>query len=805
MSSKKPKILVAVESLNVNDSSGTKGRVALILNMARAGYDLEVLHYSQKEIQLENIPCVWVKERKWGLMYLLSRAQRILYRWFKLNLGRKIDGLFGFSFGFFNDVKSLVRGIKKYNPDDYDMIWTFGKGTSFRPHAAVLRLPAWHSKWYAYVHDPYPQHLYPRPYNFIEAGYREKRLFFKEVSKCAKRMVFPSVLLKDWMMSYYTHIEGKWSIVPHQIADLTHEEVAFPEYFNPNKFNILHAGNLLNLRNPKPVVEAFMLFLKLHPEAEENASLIFLGKNSVFDAYLNQQKNHIPQLYSSDGYVQFEQVHKMQQHASVNVILEANSEISPFLPGKFAHCVAADTPILLVCPYYSECKRLLGPEYPYLYDFTEVEAIADGLAKLYYEWQDNGKSLSLNRPDLERYLSKDHLKEVIDHSEKNDQGSMKIVLVSMHSIHLIRWASQLRDSGHQVYWFDVHNAGLIEKLDWVHQFTGWRYKLSHFPGRYFLKKRLPKVHALLENDVAAAFESMLQKVKPDVVHSFVLYRSCEPILPVMKKYPKIRWIYSAWGNDLYYYRNVPRFEDGIRKVLPHLDYMFADCQRDMKIATEMGFQGKQLGVYPGGGGYHIASYVKYDQPVEERRILLIKGYEQRFGKAINVIKALRSIKDQLTAYKVVVFGADKEFMEAFDQLSGVEFVEVRGSMEHEEVLKLMGASLMYIGNSFSDGMPNTLLEAIIMRAYPIQSNPGGATEEILEDGKNGSLIPDCDDVPAIAALVLKVLNDPSAIADAYRLNAETRKGLEYQKVKEAVTACYAEVETELQGATTDQS
>ena len=51
----KPKILVVVESLDVNDSSGTKGRVALINNLAKAGFDLDVLHYTQKEVQLREL------------------------------------------------------------------------------------------------------------------------------------------------------------------------------------------------------------------------------------------------------------------------------------------------------------------------------------------------------------------------------------------------------------------------------------------------------------------------------------------------------------------------------------------------------------------------------------------------------------------------------------------------------------------------------------------------------------------------------------------------------------------------------
>ncbi len=61
----------------------------------------------------------------------------------------------------------------------------------------------------------------------------------------------------------------------------------------------------------------------------------------------------------------------------------------------------------------------------------------------------------------------------------------------------------------------------------------------------------------------------------------------------------------------------------------------------------------------------------------------------------------------------------------------------------------MGKSLIYIGNSNSDGIPNTLLEAICMDVFPIQSNPGRVTEEVIVNGENGLLINDCEDVNEI--------------------------------------------------------
>lgn len=186
-----------------------------------------------------------------------------------------------------------------------------------------------------------------------------------------------------------------------------------PEYFDKRKFNLLHAGNLLNLRDPYPLVEAYQQFLNLKPEAKNDSALLFIGKKSIFQEYLKRKQSSIPQLHISPDYESFHKVYAMQQHTSINVILEAKSEISPFLPGKFPHCIAANKPILLIGPYYSECKRLLGNDYPFLFDFDEIEKLAKAIVNLYETWKQNPDNLVLNRPDLLHYLSIDYSKEVL--------------------------------------------------------------------------------------------------------------------------------------------------------------------------------------------------------------------------------------------------------------------------------------------------------------------------------------------------------------------------------------------------------
>ncbi|MBF4465650.1 glycosyltransferase family 4 protein [Flavobacterium sp. LC2016-12] len=328
-------------------------------------------------------------------------------------------------------------------------------------------------------------------------------------------------------------------------------------------------------------------------------------------------------------------------------------------------------------------------------------------------------------------------------------------MVSIPSLHFFRWTSQLQDSGHEVYWFDITGmSGKIERLNWVTQKTGWKLKWN-YPGRIFIKSKFPgiykKIQINIERDTATVFEKYLNEIQPDLVHSFALYLSCTPIISVMEKYANQKWIYSSWGSDLFYFQNEPTYLKDIKRVLPRINYLFTDCKRDYEIAKKYGFTGEFLGVFPGGGGFDFAEMELYKLPKSERNVILIKGFQGRSGRVIPVLKAIESLSNELLQYKIIVFGADVETFDYLKKSILKEWInfQVEGKISHSEVIKLMGKSLLYIGNSNSDGIPNTLLEAICMGVYPIQSNPGGATAEVITHGISGLLIENCEDISEI--------------------------------------------------------
>ena len=136
---------------------------------------------------------------------------------------------------------------------------------------------------------------------------------------------------------------------------------------------------------------------------------------------------------------------------------------------------------------------------------------------------------------------------------------MKILFISMPSVHVIRWIANLKDTSYELYWFDVLGRGKLETLNAVHQYTDWeKRKIATVKGEYFLSKKAPRIYEkivpFLEVTANEALEKIIIEIQPDVIHSFEMQSCSYPILKTMQKYPNIKWLYSCWGSDLYYYQ-----------------------------------------------------------------------------------------------------------------------------------------------------------------------------------------------------------------------------------------------------------
>lgn len=355
---------------------------------------------------------------------------------------------------------------------------------------------------------------------------------------------------------------------------------------------------------------------------------------------------------------------------------------------------------------------------------------------------------------------------------------MKILLVSIPNHHFFQWVKQLENSGHTVFWFDITDgAGFVEKIRWVKQYNGWKLKVN-FPFRKRIKHYLPKFSRWLEklntHNFETVFEQKLLEIKPDIVHCFEMNLTGIPISSVMYKYPSITLMYSSWGSDMYYFREHGLQEYEVNSFLKRVNALISDCMRDYRIAIQNGFANQFLGVYPGNGG--IAYPKSHVKQIADRDTIMVKGYESFGCKASVIIKALEIVPVELfDNLKIIVYSADDVIIEQIQNSNWFKSVQIQllprsQFLSNEVMLQLMGKANIHISNNISDGMPNTLLESMGMGAFPIQSNPGNASAEVITHGVNGFLIDDPLDSTALATLIQKAILDQALREEALVYN-----------------------------------
>jgi glycosyltransferase involved in cell wall biosynthesis len=107
-------------------------------------------------------------------------------------------------------------------------------------------------------------------------------------------------------------------------------------------------------------------------------------------------------------------------------------------------------------------------------------------------------------------------------------------------------------------------------------------------------------------------------------------------------------------------------------------------------------------------------------------------------------------------------------------------------------VKLLGRAKLSIGLNISDGTPNTMLESMMMGAFPIQSDTI-STREWITDGVNGLLV-DPDDPDDLAKAIRRSIDDTDLLESAASANtAEIGEKLQREEVSKKVVHIYRAV------------
>ena len=387
---------------------------------------------------------------------------------------------------------------------------------------------------------------------------------------------------------------------------------------------------------------------------------------------------------------------------------------------------------------------------------------------------------------------------------------MRILFVAMpDSVHTARWISQITDQGWDIYLFPTYIGKVHPELSNLTVFGSLpiqKEKLGsgvHFIWWtvifFWLDYILAKIAGIQSQKfVENLLNIIVRRIQPDIIHSLEIQHAGYLTLisreKLSNKFPP--WIVTNWGSDIYLFGRLAAHKDKIGAVLTNCDYYSCECQRDIPLAENLGFNGTALPVLPNTGGFDIKHLVELKSvgSSSDRRRILLKGYQHFAGRALMGLQALRLCVEQLDGHTVTIFSANEDVCIAAEifQLDTHIPIEILPVISHDEMLRMYGSSRLYIGLSISDAISTSLLEAMVMGAFPIQSCTACA-DEWIEDGVSGFIVPPEDPV-AIAEAIRQALADDDLVNRAAGINAQTaRERLDYSIIQPQVVEMYQQI------------
>ena len=142
-----------------------------------------------------------------------------------------------------------------------------------------------------------------------------------------------------------------------------------------------------------------------------------------------------------------------------------------------------------------------------------------------------------------------------------------------------------------------------------------------------------------------------------------------------------------------------------------------------------------------------------------RPVFISSRLLERLYAVENTLRAFARVRAAVPdARLIVIGGGDQEGM--LRQLvleEGIEGVEFRGAVPHDEVAEWFDRADVFVNSSREDNMPHSIIEAF-SAGLPVVTTNAGGIPYIVEDGRNGLMVaPDRPD--ALADAMLEVLRD----------------------------------------------
>jgi len=271
-------------------------------------------------------------------------------------------------------------------------------------------------------------------------------------------------------------------------------------------------------------------------------------------------------------------------------------------------------------------------------------------------------------------------------------------------------------------------------------------------------------------NAAQRLRGFIERTQPDLVHAMripyegMLAADASGLAPLL---------ISVWGNDFTLHApSTPLMRHYTTWALKAADALHADCQRDIRLGKQWGFSLQKPGlVIPGSGGIRADVFFSPAQPAPAPLVVNPRGFRAYvrndvFFEAIPLV--LKARPD--ARFACPAMSGEPQVLEWIEKLGVGSAVDLLPQLPQSELAALFRSAQLIVSPTIHDGTPNSLLEGMACGCFPVAGNLESIREWIKPE-QNGLLV-DATNPHALAAAILRGLNDAALRKQAAELNAE---------------------------------
>jgi glycosyltransferase involved in cell wall biosynthesis len=258
--------------------------------------------------------------------------------------------------------------------------------------------------------------------------------------------------------------------------------------------------------------------------------------------------------------------------------------------------------------------------------------------------------------------------------------------------------------------------------------------------------------SLASTSLERALADVILSWRPHIVHTLGLESASYFFNYTRRVHPEVvgigRWVVQVRGGpDLALHQHEKEYRTKIVDVLAQCDHLIADNPINYRDAVALGLSPEKvdspgLGVVSGPGGLDIESlrstWTKLPSQ-RQRTILWPKTYETISSKALPVFEAIKLAWDRIAPVSFEMLWLVQSDVQIWFEKSMPDHIKAAcrlyGRLPRQDVLKMLSSARIMLAPSLTDGIPNSMMEAMALGAFPIVS-PLDTIMPVVENEKN---------------------------------------------------------------------